>query len=498
VTVASIPLVRRYLLFRLSLPGWPALVAWLVVPVAFGWFGFALLDSVQNFAPQEIRLSAEGKYDPYLDDFVVFYGAGALVAEGGASDLYQPESIREIEASELDVPADSIIQLPYFNPPPYVLPLVALSALPMAAAAVVWIATQLLAFACALAALWLKEGHSTRLTTAALFVMGVVASMPFHETVLHGQASLFFVAAWVALWFGAFERRNDGLLVFALTVMVAKPQLALIPIAYLVLTHRWRALALATVVQALLAILAMLTLGPLVYLRWLELLLQATGWEDQNGIWVHAMFGWNAFLRGLVGEGHHILRSLLVVGLTAATIAWCAARAHKLRASHRQPELFAMLVFASVLVSPHLFAQDLILPAAPLMLLALRRGGAERAIWLGAGSVGWLLTFFHFDLMGSPDDSRLNWVTLWLFAGVLISGLLAARPIDAREHRRSPARSGRPSLALQLGLASVFALALLATLPGFAGQKMANAIEYSYTAAKGPTYRIVIIGLASE
>ena len=63
----------------------------------------------------------------------------------------------------------------------------------------------------------------------------------------------------------------------------------------------------------------MLFIDPMIQLHWLQLMVSAAGWEDKNGIWFHAMFGWNAFVRSMVGPDHHLLRSGLSVGLTLVT-----------------------------------------------------------------------------------------------------------------------------------------------------------------------------------
>lgn len=500
MTLASIANVRRLRVDAAAFPRWPAILAWLVTPLALGWFGFALLDSARNFAPQEIRLSAEGEYDPYLDDFVVFYGAGSLVNEDGAGHLYEPLAVRAAQARALGVPSDSIIQLPFYNPPAYVLPLVVLAALPLATAAVVFSGIQLIAFTAAAAALWAREGRRSR-ALGGVLLLAAVSSMPFHETVLHGQVSFLFLASWVCLWFGAFERRDDRLVVLALVVLAMKPQLAIVPIAYLLVTRRWRALLAAAGLEAALGFVASAAFGPTVFLRWLGLLLEAMSWEDQNGIWVHAMFGWNAFTRALVGEGHQLVRASVTAALTAATALYCLRASRTVHIRERQVELFAMLVFASVLISPHLFAQDLILPAAPLALLVLRRTGRERAAWLAFGALGWSLTFLHFELLlGTPDEVGVNFVSLWLGAGAVLAGTALKRPLHglhAEFQRREAQRSG-PALALQFALGSILALVLFAAVPGLVGQRMANAIEYSYSSLKGETYRIVVVGLSSE
>ena len=51
------------------------LLAWAVLPALLGGLLFAAVESAQGLAPQPIRISRAGTYDPYMDDFVVFYAA---------------------------------------------------------------------------------------------------------------------------------------------------------------------------------------------------------------------------------------------------------------------------------------------------------------------------------------------------------------------------------------------------------------------------------------
>ncbi len=501
MTIISIPRVRPSAGGRLPGLSWGVVLAYFVVPLALGWFAFALADSVTNFEPQTIRLSAQSEYDPYLDDFVVFYAAGNVARNGNADGLYDPATLHAAQAAELGVPESSIIRLPFYNPPGVALPLIALSLLTLTGAAVAWTAIQLVLFAASLGAI-AREGARRNGILAGLLVVGAVSSMPFHETILHGQVSMTLLAGWVALWFGAFERRSDKLTVLALTLLAIKPQLVIVPVAYLVLTRRWRALAVAAALQAILSLATMLFLDPRIVLHWLQLMLSATRWEDENGIWVHAMFGWNAFVRAIAGSGYHAVRAALATGLTLATAGYCLRAGRAAYRQGRHADLFAMLIFASVVMSPHLFAQDLMLVVAPISLLVLRASGRERSLWLVFGAAGWLLTFLHFDLlMGTPDERAMNSVTLWLATGVVLAGTGAGRRIASRYNaQQEPQGTGPkpPGLPVQLAMGGLVALVLLLLVPGFAGRKLASAIEYSYTATSGPTYRIALPNLARD
>jgi hypothetical protein len=398
-------------------------LAYLVAPALTGWFLYVALESASGLVPQTIRLSAEGDYNPYMDDFVVFYTAGDMARTGDATDVYDPAAIHAREAQAIGVTPESIITLPYYNLPALLPLLGLLAALPIGAAAAVWMAVELGAFALALGAFRRLRALAGGGILPVIVLLAIGSSMPFHESLLHGQMSLLLVLAWVAIWFGAFKGKGDGWTVAGLTLLAVKPQLAVVPLGYLLVTRRWRPLALFAGIEALLGVAGVVLYGPGIFASWLSLLQAATGWENENGIWIHSMFGWNAFSRALLGTGLHDVRLALTAALGVLTAGAVLFWGRKALRERRDASLFAMLVFASILLSPHLFSQDLILVVPPLLLLMSSGSSAERAGWTVYALAGWLLTFVHFDLLlTSPAGAAINWVTVWLAGGIFLAG----------------------------------------------------------------------------
>ncbi len=482
----ALPLAGRAV--RTTLP-W--LVVWLLLPALFGGLLFAAVESAQALAPQPIRISRAGTYDPYMDDFVVFYAAGRMVNKGAASSVYDPDELHREEAIAVHGQAGAIISLPYFNPPALLFGFAAVSMLPVAAAAVVFTLIQLGAFAAALAVLARARLLGLSGLGGAIAVLALVASMPFHEVLLHGQISLALFAAWAAIYLGAFHGKGDRWTVPGLAVLALKPQLAIVPLLYLLVRRRWATLARFAAVEAACTALAVVAWGPGILVDFVALLKAASGWEDQNGIWVDVMFGWNALVRDLVGPQLHVARSVVSGALSAATLALIAALAHR-RDSHRKPaETFAVLVFASLLVSPHLFSQDLVLAGLPLLLLATRGPDRERHAWALFGVLGWVLTFIHFRFLHTdPLAHDVNFVSLWLTSGVAVAALGMTRVLDAwvgltrplhRDLRwHSPATRRPMSGLVPLLLGLLFAGFLVATRGGDVARTFAAAVNYKY------------------
>jgi hypothetical protein len=467
------------------------LLAWAVLPALLGGLLFAAVESAQGLAPQPIRISRAGTYDPYMDDFVVFYAAGRIVNDGRASSVYDPAAVHRREAAVVAEPAWAIIPLPYYNPPHLLFGLAALSTLPIATAALLFTLVQLGAFAAALAILARARLLGLSGLGGSIAILALVASMPFHEVLLRGQISLVLFAAWAAIYLGAFHDKGDRWTVPGLAVLALKPQLAVVPLLYLLVQRRWATLARFAAVEAACTTLAVVAWGPGILVDFVALLKAASGWEDQNGIWVDAMFGWNALVRDLVGPQVHVARSVVSGGLSAATLALIAAVTHRRDTHRKSAETFAVLVFASLLVSPHLFAQDLVLAGLPLLLLATRGPDRERHAWALFGVLGWALTFVHFRFVHTdPLAHDINFVTLWLAGGVAVAAVGMRRVLDAWARLAGPLRrdlrwhspaTRRPMSGLvPLLLGLLFAGFLVATRGGDVARTFAAAVNYKY------------------
>ena len=411
-------------------PAGAFLLHYLLLPALLGWFAFVVLDTAPGLVQDDIRISQPGTYDPYLDDFVVFYAAGEMAREGWGQPIYEVGAIHARQAELLGSEGAAIIPLPYFNPPTFLLPLAAVSLLPFGIAGAVWSLAGLGALAGSLLALARRRLVSLSRPGSLAVIFALVSSMPFHEVLFHGQFSFLLLAAWVAIWFGEMRGSGDRWTVAGLLMLAVKPQLALVPLGYLAFRRRWRPLALFAAFEAGLLAVALALFGPGLLVDNGRLLLEATSWENENGIWVHAMFGWNAFVRAVVGADYHLARSLITLALSAATVAGLVLFGRRAYREERPAELLAVLVLGSLLLSPHLFAQDLVLVAAPLLVLVHVRAARERIGWIAYGLVGWVLTFIHFDmLLTSPDVREPNLVTLWLAAGFVLAGIGMGRAI---------------------------------------------------------------------
>ncbi|RYE87530.1 MAG: DUF2029 domain-containing protein, partial [Myxococcales bacterium] len=222
-----------------------------------------------------------------------------------------------------------------------------------------------------------------------LFVLFALAFQPLQEALGSGQDTPVTLLLWAAGVHLALGRRDllAGL-VFGLGVV--KPQLFPLPLLFLVVTGRWRAVAGAVASGGLLVAAAWLHLGPAVFRAWGAILTSPTYLHGvrREQLWkMHSLVAslealappaWAPAARGL---GHALALALGVVSLALAA---------------RMPSprhAWALLAVTTVLVSPHLFSYDLALLLVPALLLlgerwslTLRRAALATAalVWLSA------------------------------------------------------------------------------------------------------------------
>ena len=399
-----------------------AVSTYILVPLLLGWLLVVVAASLAELAPGGVRLPTPTTYDPYFDDFDVFYSAGTMVRDGAGGQVYRLSAIHEFEARGAHVTPASVQVLPFFNPAYTLAPLAALSLMPLQIAAVAWTGLGLVAFVTAAVALAAGRPHRLNGMSALVWLAATASSVPFFQTILHGQASFFLAAAWVLIWLGAFAGRRPWLTALGLFLLAFKPPLLLLPIGFLIWRQQWRAIWRFAAVLGVCAAGTMAVVGPAAFLAYPGFMLHAASWDDTNGISTWGMFGWNAFSRALLGPHELASRSALTLSLDVATLVAIARALPRLRAADRKEEMLACLVFGSLLISPHVYAHDVLFAVVPLMLLATGGTWRTRMFWIAYAAAGWVVLYFHFDLL---SVGRLNPTALWL-AGAIVAATLPA------------------------------------------------------------------------
>lgn len=306
------------------------------------------------------------------EDVVAYYAAGRLVSEGRAVDLYDPDVLAETEHSVLGRPAGWHDGLAYLNPPFVAALFQPLAHLPYGAAQALWFALGTLAVAASLVLLWPELRRVSR-RWAAVFVLASFASFPVFWSLLYGQISSLVLLSWVLCyrWLKDGRELPAGL---ALALVLIKPHLAVVPALYLLTTGRWRALAGFALGAIVLVGISVALAGPETTLvSYPMFLLESLRWSDEYGVDRTHMFGWSSFfgwaLPGASPAGLLYLTGVAsALTLLAAMFVW---RRHQRRAIGAMTVL--AIAAATILVSPHLHAQDLQILLVPAALLFAHR-----------------------------------------------------------------------------------------------------------------------------
>jgi Glycosyltransferase family 87 len=293
---------------------------------------------------------------PLGTDFVSFWAASALALEGTPDAAYDPARHGRME--EQAVGSDAIPYYAWFYPPVFLLLALGLALIPYGWSLALWLAATGAAYV----------GVMRRFLPGKGTGWAALACPASLLTIMHGQ-NAFLSAALFGGGLLAIETRPvlAGALLGAL---VYKPQLAcLVPVA-LVAARQWRALAAAAASATALAGAALAVFGVKTYAAFFAgAALARRASEDGlvDRAKVQTVF---AALRLLGGSLDAAYAAQGVTALVAAAAVWW---------SWRVPARFetqaAVLVAASLLVSPFLLHYDLILLA--ISVACFVRMGAE-------------------------------------------------------------------------------------------------------------------------
>lgn len=351
------------------------------------------------FVPAEKAVSLESAGH----DFLAFYTAGTFLRDGRAHELYD---LATISTFQHELAAREGIRLgrtdlaPYWNPPFYAWTFVPLSTMTYRAAWSAWLAVNLAAAAGAVVLLVRMLPGDWR--TRGLVPLLLVTSLPFIEALGHGQntcTSLLLLAATVTRW------RSGRTFAAGATcgLLFYKPQLGAVLAAALVLTAGLRPLCGLAVTGALLLSVNLLTL-PGTLDDFLHRLPANISFMqiDRPYLWdrhVTLKAFWRLLIQGYeTGEMTLLARALWLATATAlagslALILWKLRRAGDALSRDRA---IAATIVCMPLLMPFYFDYDLLLLAAPAVLVARERasgqgvvGGRLVALWIVLA--GWLV-----------------------------------------------------------------------------------------------------------
>jgi hypothetical protein len=280
-----------------------------------------------------------------------------------------------VEERILHRPAGRGTGLAFMNPPFVAELFEPLTALSYGKAQAIWFGVSVLAVAASLALLRPELRRMGR-PRAATFTIAALASFPVYASLLYGQLSPLVLLSWAGFYRLSASGRH-GLSGLALAGSLIKPQLAFVPIIYLIAARRWRALGGLGAGATALASMSVAVVGfRTTFVEYPGMLVQSVGWRTEFGMNRVNMFGWNAFLTRVVPASEQSLTLIITIALSVATLflAWLVWRKQPDLADGSRPML--ALAAATILASPHMHKHDLQILLVPVALLAAYRPDA--------------------------------------------------------------------------------------------------------------------------
>lgn len=402
--------------------------------------GAVLLISV--VAQGRLVIDREGAFYPGGEvpvgaDFLVFYAAGRIVADGDGDRLYDParQSSEQVEVLGRD---RGLAIFPY---PAFVaLPYAALAGLPLAWAYVV---ATVAMFAATVGAVWVLRGVSPTVSARPILVgLAILVSQPFNIAWLGGQTVAFSLLCLTGVYSG-WRRDREVFLGVWLGLLLYKPQLAFVAVALLLWHRRWRALCVAGAVGAALVAAGMVAAGP----AWPRNFLRLTSghyYRDNaiatDGVRSISIPAVVRYLTGTDATWSTLLAALLCLGVLGVLFRYArGADPH----DTDFPLVFGAAVAATVLVSPHALFYEAVLLVLPIIALIDRwprtsadgRASFRRGLVVVAGFVGLGYVYPLADAIAIEP----------LILSPIVVGFLAWRAVRAGDARSF--RDGRDSRA---------------------------------------------------
>jgi protein-S-isoprenylcysteine O-methyltransferase Ste14 len=322
-------------------------------------------------------------------DFIQAYAAGRIVVSGQADRLYDLGLQREVEHA-ITRPQDWPGWHGFLNPPFFALAFVPLALLPYGVAFALWCALGLGLVAAALALVGRVEPAWGARWRAA--VPWVLAFVPVFAAVSYGQNSLVSVGLLAGV-FVLLRRGRDFAAGLVLGAVLYKPQLALVLALMLLLDRRWRTLlGLAAGGVALGA--ASWALSPRACIAWAELARSFLAMPRAPGFPAWNMHSLTTFFTLLLPAAP---RAAAALALLATGCALVAVRAlQPVWGGDGLRRWYAIALWGTALVSPHLFLYDLSLLALAAVLVWPDR--RDEDLWIGGMALVWVALLFSGPL----------------------------------------------------------------------------------------------------
>jgi hypothetical protein len=322
-------------------------------------------------------------------DFLHFYTLGSLALAHDGVDLYNLRAQSELAAARVPTAA-GLYYLPLY-PPQVSIFFAPFATFPYGQALVLWLGLTALIYLLCCSALWRACPNLRNQGTTVLLL--ALAFPPFWHLIAWGQTSALALACFTLAFF-ALRAESVFLAGLAFGCLIFKPQLALASAVVFIFGLRWRLVAGALLSSCVELLAAAIYYGPTPLRNWIHTLLavrEQLGWLEPRPYQTHCLRTfWSMLIPWPTVSLTLYLVSAVLVGTLAVRL-WRSRGSLELR--------FSGLLFATVLLAPHLTVYDLLILAPAFFLLwdwILARSAHARQRHLGL----LLYLAFVFPLLG--------------------------------------------------------------------------------------------------
>jgi len=281
--------------------------------------------------------------DPKPVDFLSFWAAGRMVADGAGAQIYDIEAHRAVEQT-----VTAVGTLPFPYPPPFALMLAPFGVLPFGWGFAAWVALTGAFFVFA-ARSWMQDRLA--LAQPSALVNGFIGQNAF-------LTSGLFLAGLHLL------KTRPFMAGAVLGLLIIKPQLAvMLPVAMIAGRH-WHAIAGGALSASLLLLVGLVTLASASYAAFFEMLSTYTEFVAQSRWPWREIASVYALLRYFGIAGAIAMPIHLAVAAVAAMMVWHSWRQDR-------PGKEAVLAAGTLLGTPYLLTYDGVLLALPMAWLLL-------------------------------------------------------------------------------------------------------------------------------
>jgi hypothetical protein len=293
-------------------------------------------------------------------DFLHFYTIGGIAAAHRGADLYNMQAQSDL-ATERVPAAAGIHYLPLYPPQVSIL-FAPFACLSYPCALILWLTLSSFLYGLCCYAVWraCPNLRDSRLTVLIL----ALAFPAFWHLIAWGQTSGLALACFTLAFF-ALRAQSEFLAGLALGCLIFKPQLALAAAIVVVITLNWKVISGMLLAAAAQVTAALLYYGPAPLRQWIEMLvnvgpqlplLEPKPYQTHclRTFWT-MLLPWPSISLAL-----YLVTALLVSALAIAC--WRSPSPLSLR--------YSALLFATVLLAPHLTVYDLVILAPAFLLLS--------------------------------------------------------------------------------------------------------------------------------